>query len=89
MEAIAATTDGFVLAEKDLELRGPGDVIGIKQAGMPEFNVGDPIHDLKMMETAQQSAIEITSREHWDTDKNNAGLVKYLSLTMYRYKDFD
>ncbi|MDN6900347.1 ATP-dependent DNA helicase RecG [Oenococcus sicerae] len=89
MEAIAATTDGFVLAEKDLELRGPGDVIGIKQAGMPEFNVGDPIHDLKMMETAQQSAIEITSRENWDTDKNNAGLVKYLSLTMYRYKDFD
>ncbi len=89
MEAIVSTNDGFALAEKDLKLRGPGDVIGIKQAGMPEFNVGDPIHDLKMMETAQQSAIEITSQSNWDADKENAELVKYLSLTMYRYKDFD
>ena len=89
MEAIVSTNDGFALAEKDLKLRGPGDVIGIKQAGMPEFNVGDPIHDLKMMETAQQSAIEITNQSNWDADKENAELVKYLSLTMYRYKDFD
>ncbi|MFT8916601.1 MAG: ATP-dependent DNA helicase RecG [Oenococcus sp.] len=89
MTAIESTTDGFQLAEKDLQLRGPGDMIGVKQAGLPEFNVGDPVHDLKMMEIAQQAAIEITRQPHWDSDKDHAGLVKYLSLTMYRYKDFD
>lgn len=89
MKALTDTNNGFLLAQKDLELRGPGDLTGIKQAGMPDFTVGDPVHDLKMMESAQEAASDLVSRENWDSDKENAGLVEYLSLTMDRYKDFD
>ncbi len=51
--AMAATQDGFVLAQKDLELRGPGEVFGDRQSGLPTFAVGDPIADLRIMEVAR------------------------------------
>jgi ATP-dependent DNA helicase RecG len=51
-----ATTDGFVIAEKDLELRGPGEVLGTRQTGMVEFKVADLSRDHKMLKTAQQVA---------------------------------
>ncbi|WP_278279483.1 helicase-related protein, partial [Weissella sp. DD23] len=68
MEAMVATTDGFVLAQKDLELRGAGDILGNRQSGVPEFRVGDPIADLAMMTVAQEEAIEIVSKPDWDKD---------------------
>ncbi|MBK6758956.1 MAG: ATP-dependent DNA helicase RecG [Moraxellaceae bacterium] len=51
-----STTDGFVIAEKDLELRGPGEVLGTRQTGMVEFKVADLSRDHKMLKTAQQVA---------------------------------
>jgi ATP-dependent DNA helicase RecG len=89
MEAMVKTTNGFILAQKDLELRGSGDVLGNRQSGVPEFRVGDPVRDMAMMEIAQQEAIEIVSVEHWDALPQNAGLVEYLSSTMERYRNFD
>ncbi|MDR2661067.1 MAG: ATP-dependent DNA helicase RecG [Lactobacillaceae bacterium] len=89
LNALVASTDGFELAQKDLELRGPGDVIGIKQSGVPDFAVGNPIKDAQIMEDAQQSAIELVNTKNWEDNKINKELVKYLSETMQRYKDFD
>jgi len=89
MEAMVKTTNGFILAQKDLELRGSGDVLGNRQSGVPEFRVGDPVRDMAMMEIAQQEAIEIVSADHWDALPQNAGLVEYLSSTMERYRNFD
>jgi ATP-dependent DNA helicase RecG len=56
LQAIAATDDGFVLAEKDLELRGPGDVFGTRQSGMPHLRVGDLVRDRATMEVARAEA---------------------------------
>lgn len=89
MEAMTATTDGFVLAQKDLELRGAGDVLGRRQSGMPEFKVGDPVKDLLMMEAAQQSAMQVLDAPNWDQAPENKALAHYLSETMDRYRNFD
>ena len=58
LKAITSTTDGFVLAEKDLELRGPGDFFGTRQSGAPLLRVGDLMRDFSIMEEARQDAID-------------------------------
>src|SRR5438094_2293563 len=45
------TNDGFKIAEKDLEIRGPGEVLGTRQAGLPEFRVANLVRDLDILET--------------------------------------
>jgi ATP-dependent DNA helicase RecG len=53
---MAQTNDGFVIAEKDLELRGPGELLGTKQSGMPEFRVANIVRDQKLLEAARKEA---------------------------------
>jgi len=89
MEAMVSTTDGFVLAQKDLELRGAGDILGKRQSGVPEFRVGDPVQDIQMMSVAQEEAITVVSQPDWDKDPEIAGLVELLDETMVRYRNFD
>lgn len=89
MDIMTKTTNGFVLAQKDLELRGQGDILGQKQSGMPDFKVGDPVADLKMLEIAQQEAITIITQPNWDSVQTNAALVQYLSNRMERYRNLD
>lgn len=50
------TNDGFKIAEKDLELRGPGEVLGTRQAGLPEFRVANLVRDLDILQDARQEA---------------------------------
>lgn len=57
LQTIADTTDGFVIAERDLELRGPGDFFGTRQSGMPTLRVGDLVRDHAIMEEARREAI--------------------------------
>jgi ATP-dependent DNA helicase RecG len=56
LEAIAATTDGFALAEKDLELRGPGDFIGARQAGAAPFQLAEFPKDMDLLLLARRDA---------------------------------
>jgi len=56
LKAIAETTDGFVIAERDLELRGPGDFFGTRQSGMPTLRIGDLLRDHQIMEDARREA---------------------------------
>jgi ATP-dependent DNA helicase RecG len=53
---MAKTTDGFVIAEKDLELRGPGELLGTRQSGLPEFRIGNIVRDRLLLESAKRAA---------------------------------
>lgn len=57
--AMVETTDGFKLAEVDLELRGPGDFVGVRQAGFPELALADFIKDEVVMKHARELAFRI------------------------------
>lgn len=70
MTSMTETNDGFVLAEKDLQLRGPGDFFGRKQSGLPEFKMADLVHDYRALETARKDAeTMISSEEFWVSEE--------------------
>lgn len=56
LKALSETTDGFLLAEKDLQLRGPGDFCGTRQSGLPTLRIGDLLRDQELMEQARDEA---------------------------------
>jgi ATP-dependent DNA helicase RecG len=53
LKIMEQTTDGFKIAEKDLEIRGPGEVMGTRQSGLPEFRIANIIRDQKILELAR------------------------------------
>ena len=70
MVSMTETNDGFILAEKDLELRGPGDFFGKKQSGLPEFKVADLVHDYRALNTAKADAERLLdSKEFWESSE--------------------
>jgi len=62
LDTMVRTSDGFAIAEKDLELRGPGEFFGTRQAGMPTLRVANLIRDRKLLEIAKQEAAALTLR---------------------------
>ncbi|WP_374717647.1 ATP-dependent DNA helicase RecG [Neobacillus sp.] len=78
MRIMTETNDGFVLSEKDLELRGPGDFFGKKQSGIPEFKVADMVHDYRALETARSDAAKLIQSEAFWTSPEYANLRKQL-----------
>ena len=70
MMSMTETNDGFRLAEKDLELRGPGDFFGKKQSGLPEFKMADLVHDYRTLDVARQDAAKIIYDDaFWENDE--------------------
>lgn len=63
LKTMASTNDGFEIAEADLKLRGPGDFLGTKQSGLPEFKVADIIEDQWILEQAKTEAWELIKRD--------------------------
>ena len=70
MMSMTETNDGFKLAEKDLELRGPGDFFGKKQSGLPEFKMADLVHDYRALEVARQDATKLIQDESFWRDED-------------------
>jgi ATP-dependent DNA helicase RecG len=58
LRAISHTNDGFEIAERDLQLRGPGDFFGTRQSGLPTLRVGDLLRDHQLMEEARREAVK-------------------------------
>lgn len=61
MEIMTETNDGFVISEKDLELRGPGDVFGVRQHGLPEMRIANLYRDIDILKEVQSAVKYITS----------------------------
>lgn len=59
LSAIAEIEDGFEIAERDLDLRGPGEFLGTRQSGLPELKVGSIVRDFEIMEEARQEAFDL------------------------------
>ena len=57
------TNDGFKIAEKDLELRGAGDIYGIRQSGLMDLKIANPIRDSNLLLVAQEEAVELSRNE--------------------------
>lgn len=62
LQVLRDSQDGFVIAEKDLQIRGPGEVLGTKQTGIAEFKIANLMRDRKMIPLVQHNAREIISR---------------------------
>jgi ATP-dependent DNA helicase RecG len=62
LKAMASTSDGFVIAERDLELRGPGDFFGTRQSGLPRLRTGDLVRDRDVMEEAHREARQLVEQ---------------------------
>ena len=58
LNIMAETNDGFVIAQKDLELRGPGEFFGTRQSGLPDLLISDIVRDAKILELARNEAID-------------------------------
>ena len=76
IKTIVSSNDGFEIARKDLELRGGGEIFGIKQHGLPEFNIADIIKNADILELSQKCAQEVLNT--LDDDK-----IRTIRLRLY------
>ena len=61
LQVMSEATDGFRIAEADLEIRGPGEFLGTRQAGMPDFRVANLLRDGRILEEAREDAFALAS----------------------------
>lgn len=80
LNIMTQTNDGFVIAEKDLQLRGPGEFLGTRQSGLPDLIISDIVRDAKILEMARNEAIDfVKTNKIEDYPK----LKKITSLTLF------
>ena len=75
LNIMTQTNDGFVIAEKDLQLRGPGEFLGTRQSGLPDLIISDIVRDAKILEMARNEAIDFVKTN----DINNYPKLKEVS----------
>lgn len=81
MQVMTETNDGFEIARRDLELRGPGDFFGTRQSGLPDFKVADMSTDFHILEIARDDAASLVGQtEFWTS-------AAYLTLRQYMQRD--
>ena len=85
IKAMVSSTDGFYIAEVDLKLRGPGDFWGVRQAGLPEFRVGDIVRDEELLREARKAAFALLENDPELIEAKHQALK---AAIMYKYKKF-
>lgn len=78
LEVLVCCDDGFEIANEDLKLRGPGDLLGNRQSGLPNLILGSLIDDHKMLEVAKSDALEILANQ--DIQENQEFVDKVIKL---------
>ena len=66
LDIMTQTNDGFVIAEKDLQIRGPGEFLGTRQSGLPDMIIADIVNDAKILELARAEAIDFVKNNNID-----------------------
>lgn len=89
MKTMTESEDGFVISEKDLKLRGPGEFFGIRQHGLPELKIADLYKDMAILKEAQSAAADVLTKdrfleteEHQMLKEHIAGYLDGKSLEM-------
>ena len=85
MKIMTETTNGFVLAEEDLKLRGSGEIFGTRQSGIPEFQVANLIEDYPILEEARKVAVQVVTTPNWREHPD----WHYLSLHLEQKEHLD
>jgi ATP-dependent DNA helicase RecG len=73
-EIMEKTTDGFKIAEADLEIRGPGEFLGSRQSGLSGFKMANLVRDVKVLQEAREAAFEVLGRDSALEDRDHANL---------------
>ena len=79
MKVISITNDGFVISEKDLELRGSGEFFGTRQHGIPEFKIANLFEDIDTLKMVQSIAMEIINKDPLLEKEENKVLQKMIN----------
>jgi ATP-dependent DNA helicase RecG len=62
LAVLRSTNDGFVVAQRDLELRGPGELLGTKQTGLPDYRIANLVRDAELMPQVQITAEALSKK---------------------------
>ncbi|ADD02560.1 ATP-dependent DNA helicase RecG [Thermoanaerobacter italicus Ab9] len=80
---LAQTSDGFKIAEKDLEIRGPGEFLGLRQHGLPEFKIANIVEDIDILKIVQKDVEELVKK---DPKLENYPKIKNILLNQFYQK---
>ena len=78
MDTMCKSSDGFYIAEQDLKLRGPGDIFGTRQHGLPELKVANLVTDVKALSLASDACEKLLAEDKFLQKEENAELGKYV-----------
>ncbi len=80
ISTMCQTNNGFEIAKVDLELRGPGEILGTRQSGLPEFKILDIVKDDEIIDIAKRAASFVLKNDPQLCNKENEALLKHLQL---------
>src|SRR5262249_57670259 len=75
LRVMQESSDGFYVAEQDLQIRGPGELLGTKQSGLPELRVGNVLHHTACLEQARQAAFALLAADPEPTQPDAQALA--------------
>jgi ATP-dependent DNA helicase RecG len=85
MEIMTRTNNGFLIAEEDLRIRGPGEIYGTRQSGMPSFRVADLVKDMRLLEVARQEAFHLLEQDPDLSRPEHAALQEAVERFHHRF----
>lgn len=85
LKVMEKTTDGFVIAEEDLAIRGPGDFLGTRQSGLPDFRIASIIRDARILNDAKEDAFALAARDPF-LEKPEHAILKEVLISKWQGK---
>ncbi|MCF0115222.1 MAG: ATP-dependent DNA helicase RecG, partial [Erysipelotrichaceae bacterium] len=84
LNVLVKSQDGFYISQEDLRLRGPGDILGTRQSGVPGFILGNLIEDTKIIQQAKKDAEKMINSPNHDDYQKMLKMIMNLQQTSYR-----